>query len=312
MSTSRNAVSLEQRVQKAAKVMKITEDELWAGLGKMGIGKGDEDALELIEAETTTEADAQKAFCGQGPDHHVPSNWEKEILPSTVRIRAGWAILKNRRNDEKPITYAEFAERVLVRPIAQYKDEELIGAYGEECSSDILDELNRRSSGRPFVVFDEGGKVDAEMSIRMLRIARRQPTSPQHVVMNDGKSISLRLHPVGAFPTFWVEECPIHPNVILVDGYCEECDETFDGISEGDRKAIRIYADVVGSAVMDRQFVHDMLKRVRKDGSGYLLELPAAFRRFNELEEIERLPVLRRRPSTMGGKKDPFYMHNRI
>lgn len=298
MSTSRNAVSLEQRVQKAAKVMKITEDELWAGLGEMGIGKGDEDALELIEAETTTEADAQKAFC----DHHVPD----------VRIRAGWAILRGRQNDEKPTTHAEVTASSLMRPTTQYKDEELIGAYGEECSSDILDELNRRSSGRPFVVFDEDGKVDAEMSLRMLRIARRQPTSPQHVVMKDGKSISLRLHPVGAFPTFWVEECPIHPNVILVDGYCEECDETFDGISEGDRKAIRIYADVVGSAVMDRQFVHDMLKRVRKDGSGYLLELPAAFRRFNELEEIERLPVLRRRPSTMGGKKDPFYMHNRI
>jgi hypothetical protein len=302
MSTSRNAVSLEQRVQKAAKVMKITEDELWAGLGEMGIGKGDEDALELIEAETTTEADAQKAFCGQGPDHHVPA----------VRIRAGWAILRDRQNDEKPTVHAEITASSFVRPITQYKDEELIGAYGEECSSDILDELNRRSSGRPFVVFDEGGKVDAEMSIRMLRIARRQPTSPQHVVMKDGKSVSLRLHPVGAFPTFWVEECPIHPDVILVDGYCEECDETFDGISEGNRKAIRIYADVVGSAVMDRQFVHDMLERVRKDGSGYLLELPAAFRRFNELEEIERLPVLRRRPSSAGGKKDPFYMHNRI
>jgi hypothetical protein len=131
--------------------------------------------------------------------------------------------------------------------------------------------------------------------------------------MKDGKSHSIRLHPVGAFPTFWVEECPIHPDVILVDGYCEKCDETFDGISESDRKIVRIYADVMGFHVFDEKYVvNTLLERVRREGTKYMLEIPVVVRRFNELSEMERLPVLKRRPSTMGGKKDPFYIHNRI
>lgn len=292
---------LQERVEKAAKVMKASPDDVWKALEEIGIEKDDEDALALLEADTTTQEDADPKFLDVGI--------------KKARFRAGWAILKGKsqKTKDKPetsTTDSTTAELIkTLRSVKQYKDKELLEAYGPDCSSDVLDEIRRRSNDRPFLVYD-GENLDVDTSLEMLRVARRQPTNEQHVFHREGKSKVVRLLRPGQFPTLWIEESPIHPEVILVDGYCHKCDNSWSGVSMDDRVIVRIAVDVDGVDVSSKARIHELITRIRESGADFLLDVPSVKVRYDELEELNRLPILRRR-ATSGGGKDPLFVKHR-
>lgn len=137
--SSAHVSSLQDRISQAAKVMKITEDQLWEHLSDLGINQKDDDALALLEAETTREGDARKVFCENAVAPYVP----------VARFLAGWAILKG-RNYQVGVDMASGPDKSVVtiieslRPINSLKDKELIEKYGPDASTEIYDELNRR------------------------------------------------------------------------------------------------------------------------------------------------------------------------
>lgn len=287
---------LTQRVEAAAQAMKIAVDEAFEKLAKLGIEKDDEDALALLEAETTTSQDAQDAFDG------VP----------VARFRAGWAILKGKaKKTEEASGEAASLGDVLssLKDIRRYKDAELLDAYSPDASTEIYDELNKRSHNRPFLVYD-GETLNKDLSLKMLREARSKETNPTHSFLKDGKTVTVRLLRVGEFPQLWLYQSPIHPDIILVDGYCSECDNTWEGVSMDDRVIVRVAVDADGVDVGSKAKIHELIQRVRKEGANFLLDVPAVKLRYDELKDIGRLPTLRQRPGTSAsGTQDPFYQH---
>lgn len=302
--------TLQDRITKASEVMKITEEQLWQYLSKIGICKDDADALSLLEAETTREGDARNSFC----DTYNTSKGEVPV--PVVRFLAGWAILKGKaKGAESNKEVSSNAELIAcLRPIAQYSDTELLEKYDIDASSEIIDELDRRSQSRPFIVYDVNKEnIDIENTLRMLKVARRKETKQKHVLPN-GKPVLL--YCAGQFPMLFVEESPIHPGVILTDGYCDECGQNWSGISLEDRIIVRV-AVMAEAIETTKASINKLINQIRigdgdhvSPGTESLLDIPDVKFLYDELKENGQLPVLRKRASSSqdGSHRDPCFV----
>jgi hypothetical protein len=297
-NTSPNG-EIHQRVKKAAEVMKITEDAVWTMLGKIGIEKDDADALSILDATDF---------------HWMLQQLGNDLVPAGVkpaRLDLGFAALQGGKAKPKDDVASVLKEHVAQsRPISQYKDRELIEKYGPDAPTDVLDELRKRSNDRAFIVFGDGGEsVDVDNSVQMLRIARQQETKSSHVITTADGNKAVHLYRVGEFPSFWVEESPIHPDVVLVDGYCEKCGDTWKGIAVEDRVVVRVAKDA-GYVQDNKAAVATLIEKVRAEGAAYLLKIPAVKLRHDDLAEANQLPILRRRVgASKSGVKDPLFVH---
>jgi hypothetical protein len=297
-NTSPNG-EIHQRLKKAAEVMKITEDAVWTMLGKVGVEKGDADALVVLDA---TDFHRMLQLLG---DDLVPDG----VKPA--RFALGFAALNGYAKPKGDDVASVLREHVAQsRPISQYKDRELIEKYSPEAPTDVVDELRKRSNDRAFIVFGDGGEaVDVDNSVQMLRIARQQETKSSHVITTSEGNKAVRLYRVGEFPSFWIEESPIHADVVLVDGYCEKCGDTWKGISPEDRVIVRV-AKNAGYVQDNKAAVASLIEKVRAEGSKHLLKIPAVKLRHEELSEANQLPILRRRVgASKSGVKDPLFVH---
>ena len=285
---------LVKRIQDAAKVMGITEEQVWLGLAKLGIKEGDADALDLLNAETTTEADAKVAF-------------EKACLDiGPARFKAGWAVLKG--GNQKA---AAEQKQPKLSKVAEWTDQALVDAYGVECDSRIVDELNKRSKGQPFVIFNEDGSISSTVTVELLRCARRLASSQKMMETYPVEGTLRRLCRAGEFPQLRLEECPLHANTLLVNGYCDECQMSWAGVSMDARVVVRIAMNAKqikekSLAYIDRQ---KLIEMVSKDGGTSLLNIPPVHLAYYDAKEENCLPVLTRRVSKDSGGKDPFYVH---
>lgn len=300
MDAPSNKSKFIDRVEQAAKVMRIPVSDLLIHLDRMGISQDDEDAVALLEAETTREGDARAQMvdgrsCVAG-----------ETVPQLVKIArfsAGFAILKGKAKTEEKNSVDVIVSAL--RPVKQWSNRELLEKYGPEASSEIVEELRARSKDRNFIIFIEGDGVDVENTEKTLRLASRQEL-PTVYQLPDQRAV--RLHKVGEFPMFWVEECPIHPNCLLVEGYCEHCEANWSGVPNANRVMIRVAYDMglvnknptkieCAKLVKDLNFVID------------LQHIPSFAVRFKEWEEEKRLPILKKRLSRPAGGSDPFFVH---
>lgn len=311
---------LQVRVQQAAAVMKVTEEVVWKGLSELGIDKDDEDGIALLEAETTKESDFRKIFVDNGVsialDDDCPSVRET-IRVKPLRFSAGWTILKgkteaNWKNLKEKVDEGGVAQLIQsFRPVHTYKDRELLEQYNPEASSEIINELLKRSNGRPFIIYKEDGEtIDQGNTVLMLRTARRHETKQYHALLREnGSTEQVRLYRADEFPKTWLEECPLHPGVMLTDGYCDKCSDTWKGVDEAYRVIARVARDIgaVKSGLAD---AHELIEKLRTHGSKQLLKIPAVNRRYNELREENNLPKLKKRLSaTSNGKQDPLFQH---
>ncbi len=287
-------VSFQQKVEKAAQVMKITPAELLKHLADLGI-EPDADGLALLEASTTQENDARRVMVeGKAPQVKV------------ARFKAGWAILKN--SSEKAEQSNETSDLIkALKPTDQYSDRELIEQYNAECSSKIVDELRKRSNSRPFVVFQNDGATNVIATQELLRLARRQETPSTYI---DNKGGLVKVCQLGEFPMTYVEECPLH-GIILAGNYCEKCGDIWDSIKEEDRVIIKV-ANNGNNELVNRGAVaiHELIEKVRKEGAQFLLSTPSVRAKYDELKLDDKLPKLRRRMSQSMGVADPF--HHRV
>lgn len=298
---------LQQRIEAAAKVMGIPIEHVLVHLSELGI-TNDEEGISLLDADTTTEVDAKAIFVeGRalgGTNGIIP------FLVKIARFKAGWAILKG-KSQELPSEKAG-VEQLLeaLKPSEQAPDEKLLEKYGPDCAESVFDQLKKRSKGRPFIIFDEDkgeNKVDIPSSVNLLRIARRQDTPSTFLVDRVGGQKMVRPYAVGEFPNVWFEECPIHGDVILADGYCEKCQQSWKGVFQDDRVIVRV-AKTAGVIREGYQDIHDLIEGLQKGFAATgLMKLPLVQKTYSELEEDNNLPRLRRKISR--GKSDPFGSH---
>ena len=284
---------LVKRIQDAAKVMGITEEQVWLGLAKLGIKEGDADALDLLNAETTTEADAKVAF-------------EKACLDiGPARFKAGWAVLKG--GNQKA---AAEQKQPKLSKVAEWTDQALVDAYGVDCDSRIVDELNKRSKGQPFVIFNEDGSVSSTVTVELLRCARRLAPSQKMMETYPVEGTLRRLCRAGEFPQLKLEECPLHADTLLINGYCDKCQQSWAGVSMDARVVVRVGVNAgeikKNMSYLDRQ---TMIATLTKEGAESYLSIPPIRLAYNAAREAVLLPVLTRRISKDSGGKDPFYVH---
>lgn len=277
----------------------LTLDEakgvIWERLAQLGIYK-DETSHELLLSDDCQEGEACRAFCENGQPNIPP-----------VRFKRVWTILQ--RGSETPegelpdtvIDYGalqtgirdlakEVAQAVSpARPVCQWSDEELIKTLSPDGRQDVVDELNKRAHNRPFVAYKKGNddEVETEVTLRMLREARRRDI-PIHFRVID---TLYRLYRAGDFPSVMYMECPLHPQILLLDGYCDECGHTWEGVEYERMQFARLVEksrDDPKDSVSIRQFILSLMQDmndVRADYSKVALD-------FDELKEDNKLPDL--------------------
>lgn len=304
---------------------KLCQEYIWRRLGKLGV-YNDDTSHEILMSEDCTEKDARRVFCENGEPNLPPA-----------RFKRVWSILKNADvkslSDAKadieatgtpPEDHSDLYSNLkkglkdlgselasaIQKPFGQWKDKELLEAYGIDCDAEIIRVLAERSNGRAFVVFadEENAKIDLETSLRMLREARRRETPVNYRVADALK----RLYVAGEFPNMFYIESPFYKGTLLIDGYCDESKLSWNEVPYECMQFARLAMDL-GEAPTEkpgqRQFIQTALQQgidgLGEDYSETALE-------FRERKAEDSLPNLRVRFSTKPNSAvaDPFKAGN--
>jgi len=299
VGNSSNLVNLKERVERAARVMYIPVETLWLYLGHLGIERDHEDGLALLEADTTQEGDARRIMVEEGVEK-----------VGIARFKAGWAVLKGKTEAAKT---TDTGSQILsfLKTAEHMSDKELIEQYGPECTSNICEELKRRSNDRSFVIFlDNDGKVDVDNSLKLLRTARRQEISSTFSI--NGKTV-VKTYRIGEFPMLFLEECPFHSDTILVNGYCEQCRGNWEDVAPDTRVMARVALDT-GHLKINNFTFSDFGKLIDDLGHANLTKItesPGFKQEYEDLKQENRLPVLRRKLSNDNNKTGQVYVQRR-
>jgi hypothetical protein len=273
--TSSSLETLKSRVDEAAEIMRIKPARVVSLLAELGVDQ-DEAGVTLLAAETTKEEDAKPIFVDKGG---VP----------VAKFRLGWAILKG----ETKATAAK--SETSKRPVTQWSDEDVVAMYGPDAQITIIAEMKKRGDDRRFIVFNKDGNVDVETTVTLLRLSRRQAIPDTYQV----KGELVRVYRVGEFPMVKFEECPLHGEVLLVDGYCDKCKMSWTKVSDDTRVLVRVAKMAIPT------FADDVEKRLSLIFSAGQVKML-----YDELRQDGKLPILTRRTSSSrNGSADPFFVH---
>jgi len=256
-------------------------------LAELGIDQ-DESGLSMLQAETTKEEDAKLFFCCASGG--VP----------LAKFRLGWAILKG----ETPETAAK--SETSKRPVTQWSDEDVVSAYTPDAPINVIAEMKKRGDDKRFIVFASSGSVDVETTVTLLRLSRRQVIPQTYQVAGN----LVRVYRVGEFPMVHFEECPLHGEVLLVDGYCDKCQLSWKDVSNDQRVKVRVAKMAIPSFADDTEKRLALLDDLGHGIDPKILTTGPAKMLYDEFVQDGKLPVLRRRTSSaMNGSADPFFVH---
>lgn len=275
---------LQKRIDAFADAIGVDVEIVKEKLAEEGVDFSNPDqAIHILDNENYLPfADLAKAFLDTGLTKKAP-------------LRLGIAHLRGNTTLSEPNNgIGDLANAVQEmannnRSISTWRDSELLEAY-DDASPKIWKELKDRAHGRPFVVFNKDGSINAEDSLKMLQIAKRQ-TIPDKMRIGDELK---RVHPAGYRPEKPLDASPLFENIPLVGDYCSESDTTWEGISHKRRVIVRIHVTNVEKKTLS----HGDMKRIAldarnsndaifKEGYGHAHLL------YDELEEQSKLPTLK-------------------
>jgi len=274
----------------------ITQKWIWSRLEKLGVYE-DEESNEILVSNDCQEGDARRFFCENGQPN----------LP-IARFKRVWTILKGSKIEEKKTSQPDSDIKDLisaVRPIGQFSDDELLAKYGLECAEGVVNELSKRAHGRNFIVFNDkvSGEINLELSKKFLKLARHKDTPSQIII----EEVYYKLYTAGQFPNAMYDECPLHHGVLLTEGYCDQCQISWSPVRTEERAFIRVIKDE-GDAPTSRLDIRKLVTEASGDSG--IIELkrfyPVIASKFEDLEEVGRLPSLKVRSSETCGVQDPF------
>lgn len=275
----------EEIPTKAECKLSAGEVYIWNRLNNLGVYEDDESHSLLVNECPI--GDARRVFCENG----------KPNLP-TVRFRHMWNILvgyeaeqENEQEQAPQKNLSEIKEVIQAfRPVGQWSDKELVMAYGPDCDQAVSDALEKRSNGRAFVVFEDAtGNVDVEITLRMLREARRRETPVNYKA---GDSLK-RLYRAGEFPGLFYTRCPFHSDVLLVDGYCDKSKATWEGIEYECMQFAKITLELEEIS-LDKPSIRQFMSIARGEGMhGLRRDFQHTALVFDERKQTDDLPNLK-------------------
>jgi len=273
--------NFETRVQKVVEILKpysVTKEELLTILSDFGVDDS-EVGIQILGSDAISYDDFQASFV---------SRVQKFGQIPKPRLMFAFTTLKETQKKETHVLEALAA----MKPIGQWTDLELLEKYNKDCSSEIEEELSKRSKNRPTIIFDGLGNVDVENSLYMLRKARHQETPATMLV----SGIMKQVYRIGEFPLDMFYECPVHSHILLVDGYCEECGTKWD-VNDYERNVfLRL---ITQSEKIDHRIYRE------KKTDELISSFPKIFLKFTEMKEEDTLPKLKRKLSK-SRQGDPF------
>ena len=172
------------------------------------------------------------------------------------------------------------------RPKSEWADRELLESLNRE-DTEIAKILFERSHGRKFVVFKRGTDiVDVELSLRVLKIAKRQATGEDFAI----DDVMVSLFRAGDYPALILEESPLHSGVALADGYCMKSKTNWSGINKNARIFVRLC--VMDDPQMSKRDRKALFNLAKQGFDSLKSEYPEIFLKYDELEQADRLPKL--------------------
>lgn len=297
MSTS----VLQSRVEKASEILTAKDYDFSSVVQKISktldlIGIDDSDlGVKILEAETTVFDDFQKSLLDSGPVT-TKSNITVPSPEFTIaRLKIAWEILKGNNPFEKKEEKKDLSSNLVIpKPIGQWSDLELLEAYGRNCPIDVEEQLRRQTRGRYAIIFTKDGEVDVERSLYMVRMARNQKTPATFTIQNE----ICKVFRIGEFPMDVFYECPIHSDILLVDGYCHECGKKWETDPNNYERNVFL------RLISEKEDVNMRIYRT-KDFDYLKSDFPKIFMEFEELKEEGKLPSLKRKLSK-SREGDPF------
>lgn len=285
------SLEFNSRVSAFSSALGVEETKVREVLADYGATGEDSHSLDMIDSEETLPmADLFQMFV----DSKLAKKGRLRLAVPHLRGKTSFEDVSESSNAMQPCH--EWLS--LQRPKADWSDLELLSAY-DDTSSDVWDILRKRSHGRPFVVFAENGSVNVNESLKLLVLAKRQPTHPKHLV--NGKLV--RVFRAGEFLARTLNESPFRPGQILVDDYCHESGTNWKGVSEEARIICRLHVAKVEKAQLSSRELKSLAARAQNLVE-LREELDVAALLYDELKGQDKLPSLKILSSDV--RQEPF------
>lgn len=316
------------RIQKVSDILKVMKpEEIKDALNTVGISD-DDFGFQLLEAETTDDNVLASAL--QEKYRVMKSTSDAvfaEGLPE-ARLRAATAILKGRDPFSSKKEGSVFAVQTapvealseLIRnniPLQNRKDKDLLDEFIREEDLSVQQELDKRANGKPFIVLNETGKIIPEISLDLLKRARRGEDIPDMIPIGADRA---NVYPIQRFKleNRIKDESPLVPGATLMGNYCRETDEDFGGISQEARQFIRLVVEFTNTEGYKKSKFHSfrldsysdkkaLMSSARKGIEDLKKTWPSVARIFYDKQAAGTLPSLKIEVPIATKKDDPFY-----
>lgn len=303
MSTHTKSISawektFNERVSAFAEAIKVDEKVVREKLASFGADGKDEQSLTIIDSEEFLPIrELFEAFSDAG----LTSRGSLRIGVKQLR-GSGWSP-ETSSEPNLATAFNRFVESH--RPKSDLSDDELISRYTED-DTEVAEILRKRTHGRPCIVFNVDGSVNNDLSLKLIRIAKKQTTPAQYVA---DSGIAYRVLRAGTFPVKPVDESPVCPGVSLIDGYCPDSETNWTGIPLDCRILARLYIlSQMGGRLTNREMKH-LAKDAALGVDLFRKEYPSVALRYDELRETGKLPDLKISPNAESetGKVDTAF-----
>ncbi|KKM91799.1 hypothetical protein LCGC14_1224900 [marine sediment metagenome] len=286
-----------KRITAFAKVSGLTELKVREVLGNLGATGEDERSLKLLDSdEFLPMGDLFEAFC------------DSKIISKGI-LRMSVTELRGRRagdtaeccTEEGSSDVANAIREVVAsnRPKTDWSDKELLEKYDQD-ETEIAKILSTRTRGRPCIVFQEDGSVNVDVSLKLVKIARRQSTAETHAVGDK----AVWVFPSGKFPAKPVDASPFYPELALVDDYCAKSNTNWNSVLHEHRVIAYLYVHKVETTDLSHGELHDICDDALKGCTKSIYSKARLI--YKDLEEKGELPKLTITPNSVipNGSKD--------
>jgi len=288
--------SLQEKVRQAADVLlavpdfakgktpESTSQFIWDQvLARLGVYQ-DDDSHALLMSADCSEKDLREAL-DVALDVAVPSVRKNRVV----------SILKPKEEETpKPMVVTiDPADK----PVGQWSDRRLVEELnpGHDQSDEAAAVLDNKVQGRSFVVYsdEEKGEVDVLTTLKLMAAAKRGKT-PVHYNVGD---CLKRLYRAIERPNVVFHQCPLHPDTLLMDDYCDTCGHVWDKLTTEAMQFVRLIQEA-NEAPERAPEIRALIVLAKAGIEALAEEYPKVAVTFKERKKDGTLPNLRQRASS--------------
>ena len=275
----------DDRIKVFSEVCKIDESVVKSKLSDYGADGSSSTSLDMLDSEETL---PMSELFSMFVDSGLTKKGNLRLAVSHLRGKSQIETLHP--TSEEP-TIASALEKVFTanRPKNDWSDGELLKIYDQD-ATEVAEILRKRTHGRPCIVFNRDGSVNVEVSLKLIKLAKRQATHTNFMV--EGKLVSV--FRAGEFLAKPLDESPFHPGVALIEGICPQSNTDWNGVSQKIRIMARLHVRNIETAALTKKAMQAINKETRKlNETEFSDEYQEAALLYQQLEDQGNLPTLK-------------------